>query len=1110
MAMLGSSCSPCCVAEGCPCPEGEPVPYRVTVALSGLTHTSTKVENLVGLSFSAPFGSGASGTVSVGGGKVGDPGFPISSVSLTSGGSGYARLGRRAPALTITGSGTGATFTPTFSISNDSLGFPRWSVASISASGGTGYDDGEQITIAAAEGDTVEQAAAGTIRTLRGEPAITASASGGSGATFGVTVAPNDTTPQTWSVTGVTVANGGTGYPDSGYITFNAASGDTVEQSANAMFYCGRVAPTVTAIASGSGSGASLSASLSSAIGYYDGRPYWYVDGISITNGGTGYAEYDSVSVTATDGDGYGAYAIVTSVDEDGAITGVAVYWGGEYYKSNGIIESVILNSGGTYYRDTGQASGVTVDAGGLYYREDASLQPYVATVTVTVTQNPPSNGSGATVAATVNADTSSSSFGSVSGITLTNAGAGYLGWAWDECLLSQLNGRSFTLPKVRAMVGSQFAKTGNLLPLLFESSLGGVGAAATVVAPGGEEDIDNGPITSVSLTNGGSGYARIGREQPSLDIQRALGSFGSGAAFTPTFSQRQDAYGLDYWVVSSVSVSGGSCYGLNGRQGPYLTAAVPGGSGAFFSVQTVQTLDECGGVIWIVSEISVSVGNNWTPYPNNAPVTITAHDGAVVRTAAAATLQTDEIGRPVGVTIANWGAYFKKGPDESLRITPATTDDKQQQQAVLILQTDDDGKPTGVTVTNGGAYYRENKSLPPYSPGVNVVLNQISPSNGTGAAFAATVDSDPYSSNFGKISSVSLSSAGDNYLSWAYPRTCLYSRCVLVRGTHYGGFGSQESASAAQITVELKGPSRPPEVRVSMGRANIFAPCPCRSCTTATVTLTADPEDAPFGCEGTLFTASEQFGGQATVTAGSSGEPCYEQILAANSLSITLSGENAEFTVQRPQPSYQVNRPWEPLPDNPHCWQNTYDEQPNRVRVRLTGGKTNGADLAGTFSCELVEQFPNGGKRFRYDMGTVCGLPWGSWPGADQSLGSKPMLVSIELFPVGYSSTGVQQGNGFVSIFGLATKWRGVENDGLGWLGFDDTDGSEVSESCRTTNLTSGGAQAFPCFGDITNIRGAVVSPIVFRSSSSDYPLCGVTWASDPNISIDSIEIEE
>lgn len=616
MAMLGSSCSPCCVAEGCPCPDGEPVPHRVTVALSGLTHTSTKVENLVGLSFSAPFGSGASGTVSVGGGKVGDPGFPIDSVSLTSGGSGYARLGRRAPTLTITGSGTGATFTPTFSTSNDNLGFPRWSVASISASGGTGYVDGEQITIAAAEGDTVEQAASGTIHTLRGAPAITASASGGSEATFGVTVAPNGTTPQTWSVTGVTVTNGGTGYPAIGYLTFNVASGDTQEQSADAVFYCGRVAPTVTASASGSGSGATLSASLASGTGW-DGRTYWYVDGISVTDGGTGYAEYDWVSVTATDGDGYGAYAIVTSVDEDGAITGVAVYWGGEYYKSNGIIESVILNNGGTYYRDTGQVSGITVDAGGLYYSEDASLQPYVATVTVAVTQKPPSNGSGATVSATVNADTSSSSFGSVSGITLTNAGGGYLGWAWDECLLSQLNGRSFTLPKVRAMVGSQFAKTGNLLPLLFESSLGGVGAAATVVAPGGEEDIDNGPITSVSLTNGGSGYARIGREQPSLSIQPALGSLGSGATFTPTFSQRQDEFGLDYWVVDSVAVSGGSCYGAAQRQYPELSASAAGGTGAILLPQLTQAADGCGGGYWMVSGINVSVRNSWTPYAN-------------------------------------------------------------------------------------------------------------------------------------------------------------------------------------------------------------------------------------------------------------------------------------------------------------------------------------------------------------------------------------------------------------------------------------------------------------------------------------------------------------
>jgi hypothetical protein len=248
------------------------------------------------------------------------------------------------------------------------------------------------------------------------------------------------------------VTNGGTGYPASGYVTFNVASGDTAEQSADAMFYSGRVAPTVTASASGSGSGASLSASLASATGY-GGRTYWYVDGISVTSGGSGYAEYDQVSVTVTDGEGYGAYAEVTSVDGSGAITGVAVYWGGEYFKSNGIIQSVEFGwgGGGTYYRDAGEISSISVEAAGKYYREDASLSPYVATVTVGVSQTAPSNGTGATLTATVESSTSSANFGKITGVSISSGGTNYLAWQWrnTKCCGWYWNGKPVVLKRL-------------------------------------------------------------------------------------------------------------------------------------------------------------------------------------------------------------------------------------------------------------------------------------------------------------------------------------------------------------------------------------------------------------------------------------------------------------------------------------------------------------------------------------------------------------------------------------------------------------------------------------------------------------------------------------
>lgn len=506
------------------------------MTFSGL-QDRTPGPDLCPLTFSAPYGSGAAGKVTAPGGDPATDKGPISSVSLTNGGSGYAKLGRVAPTITASGgSGTGAAFTVSKTSANDANGIPSWGVTGVTWTGSTsGYVDGDQITFDVASGDTVEQGAAATIRTVRTAPTVTASASGGSGATFGVTIAPNGTTPQTWSVTGVTVTNGGTGYPANGYLTFNVANGDTVEWSADAWFNSGRVAPTVSATAGGYGTGAVLSASLASATGW-DGQTYWYVDGITITNGGSGYAESDPVNVTVTDGEGYGAQAVVSSVDEDGAITGIAVYWGGEYYKSNGIIQSVEFGwgGGGTYYRDAGEISSISVEAGGKYYREDASLSPYVATVTVGVSQTAPSNGTGATLTATVNSDTASANFGKITGVTIGNGGNNYLAWQWrnTKCCGDYYNGLSVVVKRLNYGSGNACR---------YSHLLCGVGNIRKNV--GQVEVFYNGPTTP-----------------PTVFLQSELPPDGGNASSScnATFTASGNVTNCSNWSGVSFSASGG------------------------------------------------------------------------------------------------------------------------------------------------------------------------------------------------------------------------------------------------------------------------------------------------------------------------------------------------------------------------------------------------------------------------------------------------------------------------------------------------------------------------------------------------------------------------
>lgn len=193
----------------------------------------------------------------------------------------------------------------------------------------------------------------------RSQPSMTATVSGGSGATLTVTMTENDNggLPATWSVSSVSVTNGGTGYADSDEVTFTPEVGTTVLYYASAVTRVGRVQPTVTASAAG-GTGASLSVTLSQETDEF-GDTFWTVFGVSVTNGGTGYTDGDPVTFTVTDGTSEfpaSGYIVVT----DGVITSVEVpysyyqsypYESGYFYKSTGAIASVSVSAGGEYYK---------------------------------------------------------------------------------------------------------------------------------------------------------------------------------------------------------------------------------------------------------------------------------------------------------------------------------------------------------------------------------------------------------------------------------------------------------------------------------------------------------------------------------------------------------------------------------------------------------------------------------------------------------------------------------------------------------------------------------------------------------------------------------------
>lgn len=364
------------------------------------------------LKFSSCFGVGAAGVAQAE--ELG----PVLSVTLKRQGSGYAKLGRRQPTLSIAG------LAATFSLSQQagSCDLPYWKIDSISVPSGIGgFTDGQAVTVSAIAGDTVELAAQCTVETERVEPTLVASASPGTGAVFSVETADNE--DGTWRVSGVTFTGTTTGYEDGEYLSFSGTS-VTEEEAASVRIITGRDEPdmSLTAYSWYGGSGAALTPTVST----NGGTPEtWGISAVVIDNGGSGYAPGDYVYATGGIAEMFSEfYGEVSSVDENGAITGIVIYYGGMYYGSNGIIESLSVESGGRYYLE--QVASVVVANGGRYYREDASLAPIVADVTISVAQPAGSSGAGAVIEASVNENTASPEFGQITALTLVAGGNGY------------------------------------------------------------------------------------------------------------------------------------------------------------------------------------------------------------------------------------------------------------------------------------------------------------------------------------------------------------------------------------------------------------------------------------------------------------------------------------------------------------------------------------------------------------------------------------------------------------------------------------------------------------------------------------------------------------
>lgn len=290
--MLGSTCSRCCQQNPCPqCADGL-LPDTVTVTFSGL-QDQARSDDLIQATVSACFGSGGSARVLEPGGDPETNSGPISSVLLTSQGSGYALLARVEPEVLVASAGNDdATLSLVLSETLDQCDVPTWSVSSVEVtSAGTGYEYGEPVSFIANLGSVQAEAGSGTILTRLEEPTLAISAMPGEGAVFEPTFSAAPFDPGKYSIESISVSNGGTGYEDGTNLIIEVLGTSVEEFAASAVIATQRQEPGPFALTAGINSNASGYdlVPVVSELTDFRGSRYWAITGVTINNPGTGW-----------------------------------------------------------------------------------------------------------------------------------------------------------------------------------------------------------------------------------------------------------------------------------------------------------------------------------------------------------------------------------------------------------------------------------------------------------------------------------------------------------------------------------------------------------------------------------------------------------------------------------------------------------------------------------------------------------------------------------------------------------------------------------------------------------------------------------------------------
>ena len=289
-------------------------------------------------------------------------------------------------------------------------------------------------------------------------------------------------------------------------------------------------APSVN-IQGGGGSGATASLTFTGA----------FVNFIQLTGGGAGYSSAPTVTFTRGAGDTTGTGAAATAFFS-GGLGGVTINNAGAGYTARATVSFAGGGGTGATATTTMKVNAITVGSRGTGYN-NPPLAPPLVTISA-----PPAGGTQATATATIAA-------GRVAAITVTNPGSGYTARP-TVTIAPPPAGQTATATTTLAVDVVTVTVPGSgytTAPTVTFSNPGGGGTRATGAA------VLSGSVTGLLLTNGGSGYTAIptvgftGGGSPTTSAS-ALATFLPGTVTSLTLTNG----GTGYTSAPSVVFSGG------------------------------------------------------------------------------------------------------------------------------------------------------------------------------------------------------------------------------------------------------------------------------------------------------------------------------------------------------------------------------------------------------------------------------------------------------------------------------------------------------------------------------------------------------------------------